>query len=66
MAISSETRTLRDQARNRINWCDGHVEEDDELVRTLVDRNLAVAKAKALLSIADDLAGIRLALNLPR
>ncbi|SKS24478.1 Uncharacterised protein [Mycobacteroides abscessus subsp. bolletii] len=67
MTTSSETHTLRDQARNRIDWCEGQIEEgDDEEVRALVDRNLAVAKAKVLLSIADDLAGIRRVLNLPR
>lgn len=58
-----ELHNQRDEAYNRLAWAAPRLEDDNEDVERLVDRNIELAKAKALLSISGELALIRKALS---
>lgn len=53
----------RSEALNRVDWCEPRLGDDSEDTKWLVDRNLNLAKTKALLSISGELALIRKALS---
>ncbi|CPR84462.1 Uncharacterised protein [Mycobacteroides abscessus] len=53
----------RSEALNRVDWCEPRLGDDFEETKWLVDRNLELAKTKALISISGELALIRKALS---
>ncbi|SIM00792.1 Uncharacterised protein [Mycobacteroides abscessus subsp. abscessus] len=61
--MSKHSNDLRQEAFTRIDFFERHIDNDDPDVRETSARSLAVAKAKALLSISEELAGIRQALD---